>query len=88
MGIYITCRGTKKEEKIIMDFSPYKEFKYDVRKSYEMNYWIWKDMADYEAKCENRKYYTEEEGQSIFRKQYGYHMPKHETRYAQVINLR
>tara|TARA_Y100000816_G_C26051136_1_gene551136 strand:+ start:768 stop:1034 length:267 start_codon:yes stop_codon:yes gene_type:complete len=88
MGVYTSCRQHEKEEKKMRELAPYKQFKYDVRKSYEMNYWIWKDMADYEAKCENRKYYTEEEGQSIFRKQYGYHMPKHQSRYAEVINFR
>lgn len=62
-----------KESKV--HFAPYPEFKYDVRKSYEENYWKWKDMSDYEAKCECRKYYTEEEGKDIFRKMYGYHMP-------------
>ena len=52
--------------------STYPEFEYCDTQSYEDNYYKWKDMSDYEAKCEARPVYTEEEGKSVFRKMYGY----------------
>ena len=35
---------------------PYPEFVYDERQDFEYNFWKWRDMADNEAKQENRTY--------------------------------
>lgn len=53
-------------------YEPYQEFIYDDRQSYELNFWRWRDLADYEAKAENRPYYTETESKSLFQQQWGY----------------
>tara|TARA_Y100001972_G_C7472286_1_gene240426 strand:- start:77 stop:277 length:201 start_codon:yes stop_codon:yes gene_type:complete len=50
----------------------YPEFEYNDTMSYENNFWRWRDMADYEAKCSNQPYYTEEEAKKIFQQQWGY----------------
>lgn len=50
----------------------YPEFEYNDDMSYENNFWRWRDMADYEAKCSNQPYYTEQEAKKIFQQQWGY----------------
>ena len=52
---------------------PYPEFVYDERQDFEYNFWKWRDMADNEAKQENRPRYTETEAKTIFQQQYGHY---------------
>ena len=56
-----------------IDIQPHPEFIYDERKDYKTNYWKWRDMSNYEAKCENRLPYSEEQAKMLFQQQYGYH---------------
>jgi hypothetical protein len=52
---------------------PYPEFVYDERQDFEYNFWKWRDMADNEAKQENRTYYSDTEAKAIFQQQYGHY---------------
>ena len=48
------------------------EFIYNDKLSYDDNFNIWRDLNDREMKIDNEPYYSLEEAQSIFRKQWGY----------------
>ena len=48
------------------------EFGYDDRKSYEDNYYIWKDMSDRELKSCGETPYDTTTGHSVFRKMWGW----------------
>ena len=50
----------------------YPEFEYNDTISYEDNFWRWRDMADYEAKCDQRPYYTIDEAKAKFQQLWGY----------------
>lgn len=52
---------------------PYPQFIYDERQDFKYNFWKWRDMADNEAKAENRPYYTDAEAKAIFQQQYGHY---------------
>ena len=52
---------------------PYPEFIYDERQDFQYNFWKWRDMADNEAKAENRPYYTDTEAKALFQQQYGHY---------------
>ena len=52
---------------------PYPEFIYDERQDFQYNFWKWRDMADNEAKSENRPYYSDEQAKALFQQQYGHY---------------
>lgn len=48
------------------------EFKYNDQYDYDTNFMIWRDLNDYERKCDQLPYRTEAEAMEIYQKQWGY----------------
>ena len=48
------------------------EFEYNDKITYEMNYYVWRDMSDTELKSCGQPVYNSIQAQSIFRKLWGW----------------